>query len=244
MKTTLLPLALGLSAAAGAVDIGAPDLTGDASAVMLGASYYYDESSWDTGSAHGDRILDTVKREGIMLKMAVDLHERLQVIGKIGSEDMQNDPANTDQRVSFSGDSFVGVGIKAIAYRDAGWLVGPFVQYTAYSDHTVRGTMAEGLNLKPLDVDITSLSSLEAGLAASYAMDKLGFFGGLYVYDNNAEVRGSYDGQFIRRDIEEDGSLGAWLGMNYALTSRWQTTAELHVHSGAGLALGINYLVK
>ena len=244
MKKLLLPLAvIAAVAPAYAVEIGSPELTADANDIAFSLHYYYDESDWDTGSRKGNRILDQLERQGVVGKFTIGLHKNLEVFARLGLEDMESDPALNEYRFTSRGDSFVGVGMKGVVFRNDDWTVGPFIQYTGFSNQSIAGNIADGGVLRPLDVEVEDFSTLEAGVSAQYSLEKFDLFGGLYAYKTDADVSGTYDGAPLETDIEEDGNLGLFIGANYAISNNWLASAEAQVNSGAGIAIGIHYLL-
>ncbi|MDI1302571.1 MAG: OmpA family protein [bacterium] len=244
MKARLLPLMLGIAAAsASAGEIGAPELTAAATDLTIGISYYYDQSAWTTGSPLGDRVTSDVVRDGYLAKLAFGLHENLEAVAKFGGESIQNDPGASEYSVSANNDSFYSLALKGIVYRNGPLAAGPFVQYSKFSDYTISGNVSDGLVLHPVTATIKKLSTLETGLAAQYRINKFDVFGGAYFYRADVDASGSFDAIPFKNKPEEDANFGAYIGANYLLTPKWMATAEVHMASDAGAAIGINYLI-
>ncbi|NPU93731.1 MAG: OmpA family protein [Gammaproteobacteria bacterium] len=236
MKFKLIPLmAATVSVAASANDIGPLKETRDFGEMSIGAAYYYAESDWGTSSSTGDNLAENVIRDGIVGRFTFGLHPDLEVFVKTGLDSIQK---GSSSGLSSENDTFFSLGAKAVLYQRDRLMVGPFIQYSEYSDYQISSNAAANA----LQASIKALSTVETGVAAMYALDRIDLYGGLYYYRADADVSASYGGNEYTAEIEEDADYGVYAGARYALGKRWHVAAEMRSTSNLGGAVSVNYV--
>lgn len=240
MRFNLTPLVLAMtSGCVLATELGPLKETADFGEISIGGAYYYGESDWDTGTSRGDNLSENVIRDGYLGKFTVGLHPDLEVFVKAGKESIQK---GSHSGLSSDNDDFFSVGGKAVLYRKDGLMVGPFIQYSEFSDYRIVADFAAGSTTIPMVAEVKALSTLEVGVAAQYQIQKTSVFGGIFHYSADADASGTFDGDVFSTGIEEDASVGVYAGVSQALTDRWNVGAEIRSASDLGAALSINYV--
>jgi len=240
MRFKLSPLVLAMaSGCVLATELGPLKETSDFGEISIGGAYYYGESDWDTGTPRGDNLTENVIRDGYLGKLTVGLHPDLEVFVKAGKESIQK---SSHSGLSSDHDGFFAVGGKAVLYHQDRLMVGPLIQYSHFSDYLIVAEFAAGSTTIPMVAEVKALSTLEAGLAAQYQIGKTSVFGGIFHYRAEADASGTYAGNAFSTTIEEDASVGVYVGASQALTDRWNVGAEIRSTSDLGAALSVNYV--
>jgi outer membrane protein OmpA-like peptidoglycan-associated protein len=240
----LLVLGAALSAPVSSSEIG-PLLNADDGEYSLGLGYYSMRTSgleYDGGGSTG--VTDLIEQDAYFMRLRYQFVDDWSVSMSYAADRLKNEPTKTIiSHLDTGRQGAWGLSVEGAAYKNESLSLGPFLQYTMYSDMNISGRVSTNNNAigSTLDAKADNFYSLRAGAILQNTYEYAKAYSALYYYQSEMDVKGTLGLQDFDGKMIDDNKLGFALGLNLPVSDNFSFNVEGHYRHEPGVVFSFNY---